>query len=78
MKTYVVGYQTNETNVALLDVRYGAQPLPDAKFPTRSMAEAECKSLNRSGIHVGSHRCSFSVDALPAGGYGIICVCHPF
>jgi hypothetical protein len=42
------------------------------------MAEVNCLALNqRLSIGVGTHRCSFAVDALSEGGFGIICVCHP-
>lgn len=78
MKTYVLGYKNDLSDAGLNKVEYGARPLPDSKYATRSLAEADCRNLNRSGVHVGSHQCSFSVDALPEGEFGIFCVCHPF
>ncbi len=78
MKAYVVGYGTNESGTKLTSLQYGPQPLPDSKYQTRTQAEVDCRNLNRSGIHAGSHQCSFSVDRLPGGDFGIICVCHPF
>ena len=78
MKAYVLEYKTNGPDPGLINLQYGTQPLPHSKYATRTLAEADCRSLNRSDVYVGSHRCSFSVDTLPGGDFGIICVCHPF
>jgi len=78
MKKYVLSYNENESAAGLINLQYGSQPLHDSKYATRTLAEVDCKNLNRTGAQVGSHRCSFSVDALPEGEFGIFCVCHPF
>jgi hypothetical protein len=70
MKTYVLDHAT--------DLQYGPYPTPESRYTTRAMAEVNCLALNqRLSIGVGTHRCSFAVDALSEGGFGIICVCHP-
>lgn len=69
MKSYVHGYK--------VDIQYGQLPAPASRYANRTLAESACRDLNRFGVWVGSHRCSFAVDRLPEGDFGIICVCHP-
>ena len=69
MKAYVLSNSS--------DIQFGAQPTPQSRYATREHAQADCRDLNQVNIEVGTHRCSFSVDALPEGDFGIICVCHP-
>jgi hypothetical protein len=70
MKTYVLDHTA--------DLQYGPHPTPESQYSTRASAEVHCLDLNqRLSVGVGSHQCSFAVDALPDGGFGIICVCHP-
>jgi len=69
MKTYVLGCKT--------DVELGPQPSSESRYPVREFAGAVCRDLNRSGVRTDKHHCSFAVDPLPEGDFGIICVCHP-
>jgi hypothetical protein len=78
MKAYVLGYRANKPQAERTEFQYGARPLPDSRYTTRTSAEVDCRTLNQSAFRTGSHQCSFSVDKLPEGDFGIICVCHPF
>lgn len=69
MKAYLLGYK--------LDVEFGDQPGSDSRYANRELAEGDCRILNRFSLRVANHQCSFAVDALPEGGFGIICICHP-
>ena len=71
MKAYILGFKSNPTKL-----QFG--PEPEARYETREQAESECQDLNRSDICVGVHQCSFSVDPLPEGDFGILCICHPY
>ena len=78
MKAYVVSREIDRQEGWLVDIRFGSQPSPQSRYSSRSLAQADCSTLNRFVIHGNvSHRCSFTVDELPDGTFGIICVCHP-
>ena len=78
MKAYVVSREIDGQEGWLLDIRFGPQPSPQSRYDSRSIAQADCSALNRFVICSDvDHRCSFTVDELPDGKFGIICVCHP-
>jgi len=69
MKAYVLGNR--------VDVEFGPQPSSEFRYALRELAVAVCRDLNTLAVHSGNHHCSFAVDALHGGDFGIICVCHP-
>jgi hypothetical protein len=69
MNSYVVGYK--------IDIEFGSQPSQESRYPSRGLAEAACRDLNGMGVRTDKHHCSFAVERLREGDFGIICVCHP-
>jgi len=69
MNAFVCGYR--------VDVDFGPQPSEQSRYPNRGLAEDACCELNRLGVRTEQHFCSFTVERLPEGDFGIICVCHP-
>jgi len=76
MKAYLLRYKTNALDSQLIEFEFGRQPSRWSRYRTRDLAEADCQNLNRFGVHVGVHSCSFAVHELPSY-FGIICTCHP-
>jgi hypothetical protein len=78
MKAYVISREIDAHEGWLVDIRFGPQPSPQSRYASRSLAQADCSTLNGFVICCDvSHHCSFTVDELPDGTFGIICVCHP-
>jgi len=69
MNAYVLRYK--------VDIEFGPQPSQQSRYLVRGLAEDACRDLNRLGIRTEQHHCSFAVDRLPEGDFGIICICHP-
>jgi hypothetical protein len=69
MKAYVLAHKA--------DVELGPQPGSESRYPLRELAGAVCRDLNRLSLRTEKHLCSFAVDLLPEGDFGIICICHP-
>lgn len=74
MKAYVLRCKRNQP---VIEFEYGTRPDVESRYSTRAIAESDCRNFNSLDVHVGMHRCSFAVDDLPEGDFGIICICHP-
>lgn len=78
MKAYVTSCQTDEVEGWLLDIHFGVKPSPECQYSSRTLAQIACCHLNHFVISRECHHCSFAVDELPDGSFGIFCLCHPF
>jgi len=69
MKTFVTRYKAG--------VELGPEPSSESRYILCDSAGVVCRDLNKSDVRTGEHHCSFTVDMLPQGDFGIICICHP-
>jgi len=76
MKAFAIFYRAIDEG--RVDFQFSSSPSPQFRYASRDLAANDCLRLNRAECHVGDHRCSFVVDDLPEGDFGIICASHPF
>lgn len=85
MKVYVCGYKREDSEPQSEDERprklppltVGYAHEPAWRMAHREEADLHCSILNTSAVKVESHRCSFSVEKLAAGGFALTCEDHP-
>ena len=77
MKAYVVGYWPRPADPRLTEVEYSPKPSTESRYATQQLAEAECEKLNRFEVRVGRHHCTFAVEMLSDGDFGVFCIDHP-
>jgi len=76
LKFYAVSAEVFDHNH--VQIQYGPDPLGAFRYVTRERAAVACVRLNQIQFHGGSHCCALTVEQLPDGEFGLICVCHPF
>jgi hypothetical protein len=50
---------------------------PEWRLGTLELAQADCRYLNSTQTHVGSHYCHFEVEELEPGVFGVVYRTHP-
>jgi hypothetical protein len=84
MKVYLHGY-SNTTEVpkpdgsierVTGDLQVAYSSTPTHTWPSQMEAQYECAFLNGAAVHVGFHICDFTVEELPGGRFGIVCLDH--
>ena len=79
MKLYVLGYRGRDAEQDRfipdgVEVIYSKEPR--WRMAHHGLAEAERLNLEQMSVYVGEHHCDFSVEALPEGGFAIVCLSH--
>jgi len=49
---------------------------PTLTWPSRMEAHYDCVYLNGAMVKIGFHICNFTVEDLPGGRFGIVCLDH--
>jgi hypothetical protein len=84
MKVYVHGY-SNAATITHPDgsiervigaVKVAYSSTPTYTWPSRMEAQYECEFLNREKVAIHFHVCEFTVEELPGGRFGIVCLEH--
>jgi hypothetical protein len=74
MKCYVESFGPTGENPEKIEVSYSQQP--SWKISALESAQAELRILQGLAVHVGLHRCEFSIEELPDGEFAIVCLAH--
>jgi hypothetical protein len=74
MKCYVESFGPTRENPEEVEVSYSQQP--SWRISSRDSAQAEIRILEELAVHVGLHRCEFSIEELHDGKFAIVCLAH--
>ncbi|WP_158786007.1 hypothetical protein [Granulicella sp. L46] len=71
-----VANQDGSTKQVAGDLQVEYSGSPTHTWPSRMEAQYECAYLNGALVKLGFHICSFTVEELPGGRFGIVCLDH--